>query len=367
MRWLRRPRGNERGATAVLVALIMIPLLGAAALAIDVGAVYAEKAQLQNGADASALAIAKACIKSESACTSTAGMAEGKSYAGMNANDGAANWLSEPTIDLGANYVEVQPSTLASDGSTSVNHPFAAAIGFDEAWTVDARAKAIWGGISSGPTLPLAIAECELERHIIPTSGEMSDPFLLLSAGTSLANCPGGFPGGFGWLTDPDGENCEARISADTTVPGTTGNNIQHTGCEDMTEAELAAVVDRIGCDVGTSGSTTLRFFDCLLGATILVPLYGVSADASTGPSGHKIYTITQFAAFYVTGYRINLASGGGGVTTKYLAGAPATPTFAGSDRGLRGQFVRYVSLDEAYEIGGDPESGLGVVRLVLS
>lgn len=344
----------------------MIPLLGLAALVIDVGAVYAERAQLQNGADASALAIAKACVKSESTCTSAAGVADGKSYAGLNANDGVAGWVADPVIDAGANYVEVQPSTLTPDGSVSVNHPFAAVVGFDEEWTVDARAKAIWGGISGGPTLPLAIAECELERHDIPTNGELSEPFLLLSAGTSLENCPGGFPGGFGWLTDPDLENCEAHISADATVPGTTGNNIQHTGCEDMTEAELAAVVERVGCDVGTSGSTTLRFFDCLLGSTILVPLYGLSQDESSGPSSRKIYTITQFVAFYVTGYKINLASGGGGVQTTYLPGSPTNPKFAGSDRGLRGQFVRYVSLDEAYEIGGDPGSGLGVVRLVL-
>jgi hypothetical protein len=366
MRWLSNRCKRERGATAVLVALIMVPLLGAAALVLDIGAAYAEKAQLQNGADASALAIAKACVKSESSCTSAAGLAEGMSYAGLNANDGAANWIENPDIDLAANSVEVRPSTLAADGSTSVSHPFAATVGLDEAWTIDARAKAIWGGIRSGPTLPLAIAECEIARHVIPTSGEESAPFLLLSAGSSLEDCPGGFPGGFGWLTDPGGEDCEAHISADATVPGTTGNNIQHTGCESMTEAELAAVVERIGCDVGTSGSTTLRFFDCLLGATILVPLYGSSVDESTGPNNRKIYTITQFAAFHVTGYQINLASGGG-VTTKYLAGAPASPTFAGNDRGLRGTFVRYVSLDEAYEIGGDPGSGLGVVRLVPS
>lgn len=365
MRWLRQSRDGERGATAVLVALVMIPLIAAAALVIDVGALYAEKAQLQNGADASAMAIARSCVKSESTCTSAAAVADGESYAADNANDTYANWLSAPNIQTSANYVEVLPSTLGRDGaSTSVNHPFAAAVGLDDVWTVDAYAKAIWGGLVSGPTLPLAISECELARHNIPVAGETGAPFLLLSAGT-IPPCPGGIPGGFGWLSDSDTTKCEVNLSATATVPSTSGNNIQGTGCENMTEAELAAVVDRIGCNVGTTGSITERFFDCLLGATILVPLYG-AASTSSGPGGGptSTYTITRFVAFHVTGYKINLASSGGN-TTKYLAGAPTTPTFSGSDRGLRGSFVRYVSLDEAFELGGDPGTGLGGIRLV--
>jgi Flp pilus assembly protein TadG len=52
---------DERGAIGVVVALLMIPLMGFAAIAIDVSAMYAERPQLQNGADAAALAIAQDC------------------------------------------------------------------------------------------------------------------------------------------------------------------------------------------------------------------------------------------------------------------------------------------------------------------
>lgn len=48
--------GRERGAAMVLVALVMVVLLGAVALAIDVGVLYTAKAQCQNAADAGALA-----------------------------------------------------------------------------------------------------------------------------------------------------------------------------------------------------------------------------------------------------------------------------------------------------------------------
>ena len=46
-RLIRRARG-ERGASAVLFGLLLIPLIGFGGIAVDVGALYAEKAQLQN-------------------------------------------------------------------------------------------------------------------------------------------------------------------------------------------------------------------------------------------------------------------------------------------------------------------------------
>lgn len=47
---------NEDGSTLVLVALLMVVLLGFAALVVDVGNLYLTKTQLQNAADAAALA-----------------------------------------------------------------------------------------------------------------------------------------------------------------------------------------------------------------------------------------------------------------------------------------------------------------------
>ena len=47
---------RERGAAGVLVAVMMLAIIGAGALAVDMGQIYAERAALQNGADAGALA-----------------------------------------------------------------------------------------------------------------------------------------------------------------------------------------------------------------------------------------------------------------------------------------------------------------------
>ena len=47
--------GRERGASALLVALSMLMLLGFAALAVDIGAGFNERRQDQNAADAAVL------------------------------------------------------------------------------------------------------------------------------------------------------------------------------------------------------------------------------------------------------------------------------------------------------------------------
>jgi Flp pilus assembly protein TadG len=54
---------GERGGIAVIVAILMVVMLGFAALAIDVAKLYAERAQLQNGSDAAALMMAQKCAK----------------------------------------------------------------------------------------------------------------------------------------------------------------------------------------------------------------------------------------------------------------------------------------------------------------
>ena len=59
----RRRLADERGATAVIFALLLVPMLGFAAIAVDVGALYAERARLQVAADAAAIAVAQDCSR----------------------------------------------------------------------------------------------------------------------------------------------------------------------------------------------------------------------------------------------------------------------------------------------------------------
>jgi Flp pilus assembly protein TadG len=60
---LVRLRRDERGVVAVIVAILLGAgvLTGMVALVLDVGQIYQERAELQNGADAAALGVAKSC------------------------------------------------------------------------------------------------------------------------------------------------------------------------------------------------------------------------------------------------------------------------------------------------------------------
>ena len=73
MRSLTRHDDDERGAVLVWVALMLTVLIGVGALVIDAGALYTEKRQLQNGADAAALAVAADCANGARATSLRAG------------------------------------------------------------------------------------------------------------------------------------------------------------------------------------------------------------------------------------------------------------------------------------------------------
>src|SRR4030095_10788169 len=76
---------DEKGATLVFVAIVMLVLLGFAALAIDAGVLYTARAQCQNAADSGALA----CAGRAMSPTLTSGIIkqarlEGVQYANQN-------------------------------------------------------------------------------------------------------------------------------------------------------------------------------------------------------------------------------------------------------------------------------------------
>src|SRR2546425_530942 len=79
---------RARGSSMVLVALLMVPLMGFAALAIDVGMLYTARTQCQNAADAGALAGA------------------GYMLTLNNLNGGAANSIKAKAVEF-ANYNQV--------------------------------------------------------------------------------------------------------------------------------------------------------------------------------------------------------------------------------------------------------------------
>lgn len=127
---LRRRNASERGAVAVLTAILSICLFLMAAFVIDIGQARDTRRQAQNAADASALAGANALFPSSSLCTTPSGSAPPcitdaigavKLFATNNYNVTAAEWTSCTDPQKPAGYVTVSGQTpcISFDSTTA--------------------------------------------------------------------------------------------------------------------------------------------------------------------------------------------------------------------------------------------------------
>ncbi|ACL40610.1 conserved hypothetical protein [Pseudarthrobacter chlorophenolicus A6] len=311
---------TEKGAVSVIVAILLVTLLGFVAIAVDVGAIYSERAQLQSGADASAIALAQKCARdtANADCSTTSTLAG--SLANQNSLDGMSNVYSIQ-LDKTARTVSVTTSAKETGSpDNSVSLFFAKAIGIPSK-EVGAKASATWGNPSKGPViLPLAIAYCKLN---IPAGGTQGAEQVLEQ---SVNGC-GGIPGGFGWM-----QTASAKCSITATAGASSNSGIW------------------FASDTGASVPSTCSAadFSQMNNQTVLLPMY----DLATGTGSSGKYYIKGFAAFHVTGYQF--AS----------IGWTAGPKVA--NKTIRGYFVKFVSLAQGFELGNTPNYGATIARLTL-
>lgn len=359
---MRRLTNEEEGAAAVLVAILLVVLFGSAALAVDVGQLYQERRELQNGADAAALAAAYDCAQGAPVgvdCLAAGALSlldpTANAYANDNANDAASNAVV--TLDAPAQSVTVQTSTR-SNGDNFLTHWFASILG-QPTTTVTAQATAAWGYPAlMGSTLPLTISECETAFN--PASSatiyeEVSDIDFLVDPEEIIYFHVGGdpdactsntagldMPGGFGWLRTHPG-TCEPRI---TEWPGGSDDywaekdsgNVPPSDCA---PGDLSAAVDTV---------VFLPVFDFYCAKT--EPGCPPYSDPVTGAVYDK-YHISGYAGFYLTGYRLKT----GAATWAH------NPPCAPPDNCISGYFVEATAAD-ADELGG---SGYGAMATKLT
>jgi hypothetical protein len=319
--WLTlRSHGNkgERGAVSVIVALSLVVLLGFGAMAVDVSMLFAERTQLRNGADAASLAVAQTCAKypSNVGCTSPSTLAG--SMANGNANDKRSNVRSidrstpnAVTVTVGAQEAGRTPN--------QVSLFFARVLGFSTA-EVTASSTARWGTPSKGPViLPLAIPSCRLDLATGSTSGSVQ----VLKQ--DVNDC-GGIPGGFGWIDTPGATKCGLTFRAGASTD--------------------AGVWFSSNTGASTPSLCTAADFSQMNNQTVLLPLY----DWATGTGSGGKYYIKGFAAFHVTGYQFP--------SMGWTTGAKV------DNKSIRGYFVKFVSLSQAFELGNTPDYGTSVIRL---
>lgn len=360
----RLRRDEDEGAVAVIVAIVMVALMGFGTLVIDVGQIYAERRQLQNGSDAAVLSLALDCPTAAgcSSDTSVGGLAGVK--ANQNANDGTATVTQicgiaptlapcSPAADIGpwdcrpvpsslssASYVQVRTATRESGGGNLVPPILARVLapGYTGT-TVRACARASWGppsGLTS--QLPITISLCEFQAYTAggfapqppyPSGYPGEKKLYFHNQADDAPPCPAGpsgsdLPGGFGWLDT--NENCVATTDTTNWVDDSTGAPAP----VECSNAELAAMVGRI----------------------INLPIF----DETNGLNGaNGKYHIRGYAAFYLTGYVFPGSKRKSILTNSFPCGGP--------DHCISGVFTQDLT-PTAGTIGTGPSMGTTVVQM---
>jgi Flp pilus assembly protein TadG len=309
---LLRLRRDERGVIGVVVAVLIGGgvLTGMGALVVDVGQLYQERAELQNGADAGALGVAKSCALG--ACTAA--------VAGQLADDNASSLTGgtaavpvvcgsgslgacpvgtgsitdcPPSPPAGTNFVDVYTATQTAGGATLLPPAFATTLLGNSSYqgtTVRACAQAEWGAPSAATADALTISACEWDQatqqgalyapappysqNAVPAAS--FDQVLTANPGNN-AGCatePAGAdgPGTFGWAADATG-NCTLPVSG-SSFPASSGTSVS------------------ASCELVLQNAQQNQI-------PILVPVY-VSSNSVAGT-----YVLQGFADFVVTGYNL--------------------------------------------------------------
>lgn len=338
MRRIAAPADSERGGIAVIVALLMVVLLGFAAIAIDVAMLYSERAQLQNGADSAALMVAQKCAKdaANENCSTAAPLAPG--LANGNALDGKSG-VKTIALDKVARTVTVTTGAYETGSApNTVSLFFARALGITSA-AVNASSSVRWGSPTEGTTpFPLAFSICQV-------SGMVDGATQLLQNHSANANtdCPLGpagktVQGGFGWIVQSIGQ-CGGFVNLAINQSGSDTGNDGPSNCD--------ATLNKWAGELAAGRPVTL-----------LLPVYEDVSGTGSGAS----YDLLAFASFSVQGWAF---SGADKLPMVYHnTSSDNKLDCKGNCRGIIGKFVNYVSLSDGYKLGPVSPYGATVVEL---
>ena len=208
---MRRLSGQQ-GSVMIIVTLAMTTLMGMTALAIDLGAALVEQRALQNGADAAAIAIAKACaehavdpVANPTLCDDTTVLATAGSYFTNNSASSVT-----PNRQLVKSYGG-KVGRITVTGSVSSQPLFARMLGISGPLPIAAAATARWGPLTAvDDAFPLAVCKGALPD---PDTGEVT-----LVVDPATTGPPGVCDGAddeepFGWIPPDTPSDCTSKVS----------------------------------------------------------------------------------------------------------------------------------------------------------
>ncbi|MBB1509471.1 pilus assembly protein TadG-related protein [Tessaracoccus sp. MC1756] len=336
-------RRDERGASAVIVAIMLVVLVGFGALAVDVGSLWWDKKQIQNGADAAALALAQTCAAG--ACEADE-PAMAQDYAAFNKND--------DNVTVTAADITHTPNSVSVKAATTREHWLAPVIGIGSS-DVSAQATATWSGApSSMNTIPFAVSYCQFFWQNGVYNGTPTK-------GTELYIYSKSKPKDFPNVPSTEAFPCAASNSAHNELSGGFGFLEADGDC--VTKVTIGSNPDERwvdssngeGFDTSCDPDDIRRYMGDSPGQIVKVPLFD-NADKNSGR-----YRITGFAALEVTAYCLQ---------TQGWASVPsdacATDPVNGKNAYIKGKFVGFGSLAD-WENGSGAGVDFGVVNVRLT
>ncbi|NUO60566.1 MAG: hypothetical protein HOV71_02085 [Hamadaea sp.] len=381
-------RRADEGGVAVTVGILLASgvLLGMTALAVDVGQLYAEREELQSGADGVATAVSLACARQTIDCADNGALAT--KYGNGNALDnrtdvteicGSAPGVSSTNLlpdcvpglypdnltdcigEIPANsrgWVQVHTSTERDTASDRYILPysFAQSLTGSKGATVGACARVAWGTPLSGVAVTFCTAEFNASTGdgtdlapappAIPDDSYEKTLIIQSGNGNSGGNNGGGNNGGYNG-------NCSHGPSG-WDLPGDFG----FTDAQDGTCMTLLSQLYYPKPGNAADNTQICRDFFASARANrtpIGIPIFSLASG--TGNNGQ--YQLDGIAAFVITGY--DLTNIGRAESTLTQAECPQ------NEKCLMGYFTRAITSLEDWngEFGSVPSFGASIIKTV--
>lgn len=417
-------RGGERGAiTVVFASMLSLVFMGMLALSVDVGSMLYERRQLQNAADASAMALASGCAQDDALCDPTSDELDLDPLLNANAADETAQFdpdrafapdgacgrnaadlpdcpSSDPDVAPGIDeirecpplpdwlagdgdeisYVETYTRTETDADSTLLPRYFSRALTGEDGPSIRSCARAAWGPPGPhGGSVPIVISACEWNDQTSGGTDYVSEQPVGASPGYGGSGQPA-WPGIDREveviLHDPQDEDSSCDWNGKDTAGGF--GFVDEDDClADVTEDGWvpiktgASVPNGCGDFVDSVAGTVISIpvFDCLLAIKNTEP--DPSGPAPTTPAGvcdptkpemagnNGWYHVQGWALFYVSGYSLP-----GHTQSSVMPGGMATCSTPGA-KCLYGWFLKG-ELDGAPPvIDPDPDGDFGTYVVV--
>ena len=293
---------NERGLVAVTMAILLVALLSFAALAVDISSLFLVRNELQNAADAGALAGARDLYQNSGEAINTASNALAVTAATANS---AQNHAVEVNANTGANTGDVQRghwrwsdhsftpgNSLAAVALNDVtNAELDANMNLINAVRVRARRQATPAvsffsrvlGFSDFPMQAEAVAHIGFAGSLLP--GEAGEPIAMCRQ--ALLNAQGEYSCSTGRMINSgggDGHNTAGwtNFTQEPCDTASASSVRPYVGCDALTAPELTLQVG-----MGTTGGQMQNIFDDFMDC------WEVTADSDADGKPDTVYNMT--------------------------------------------------------------------------